>query len=303
VVRRWVVRRWVVRRWVVRRRQAGIVSPVGRKVVSILLIVLGLMVLSGASVAWWLDSTLLNTDRFVEIVDGSLDDPSVRAALVQTVRNDIFAGAVESLQPGVIEASIQLPQFRAIFSEAVRRAHLFLLDPTQTEVSLDLSGYKDLLKESAGQLDPSLPAAIDSTIADLLGPDASADLVVASYSRDQIPPWWDAVISLRDQVGVILAVGLGLILAGVVFHPRRSVAVAIASGLGALGAGVLALVVYFVAPVTPGLATDPLEVAATKHLVVVLTRPFVIQMLIVGVIGATIAVGCVVGSKMLARGA
>lgn len=274
---------------------------VGRKVVSILLMVVGLATLSLASIGWWLDSTVLNTERFVTIVDGSLNDPQVRSALVQTVRDDIFAGAVETLQPGVIEASLQLPQFRVIFRDAVRRAHLFLLDPTQTEVSLDLSGYKELLKEAAGRFDPSLPAAIDSTITELLGPGASSDLVVASYSRDQIPPWWDDVIALRNQVGVILAVGLGLIVAGILFHPRRAVAAAVAGGLGALGAAVLALVVYVVAPVTPGLATDPLEIAATKHLVVLLTRPLVGQLLIVAVIGTAIALGCGVGSRMSAR--
>jgi len=212
---------------------------VARRVVAVVGAVVGALAIVVASVGWWVDRTMLDPEALVARAEDLLDQPAVRDAVADELRREVpLAAAVEQLVPGSVSATVSDPAFRPIFRSAVRDAHDFLLDPSVPSVSVDLQGYSEVLADIVGRRDPAYRDAVAST-AQELGGMLSADTL--TFRRSELPAAWDVLVSTRDLVLPLAAIGLLLVLGAVVLHPRHVAALGWAGAVLLLGGAVTAL--------------------------------------------------------------
>jgi len=256
-----------------------------RRLVSVLCLLLAGLLLTAAVLGWWADDQLLNTDAVVEVATEALDDPAVRAGVVERIRNDmILASAVDQIQPTVIAATVDDPAFRLIFADAVRRGHEFLIDPDQDYITIDLDGYSELLKDAAGRIDPSLPAAIDGLAVDLGG----IDLSLVTLDRSTLPSWWNLALDARNLIPFLAVSGVLLAVLGIAADPRPARAMTWFGALTALLGGAAALAVWGSSGFIANGATTVAERAAVVRFVELLDQSLVIRCGIVAVVGAAL---------------
>ncbi len=256
-----------------------------RRLVSVLCLLLAGLLLTAAVLGWWAADQLLDTDNVVEVAVTALDDPAVRAGVVERIRNDvILASAVDQIQPNVISATVDDPAFRSIFADAVRRGHEFLIDPDQEYITIDLDGYTELLKDAAGRIDPTLPAAIDGLASDM----GEIDLALVTLDRSNLPSWWGLALDAQNMIPFLAVSGALLLILGIAADPRPARAMTWFGALTALLGGAAALAVWGSSGIIANEATTVSERAAVIRFVELLDQSLVVRCGIIAVIGAVL---------------
>ncbi|MHA7241101.1 hypothetical protein [Arthrobacter sp. TMS1-12-1] len=240
----------------------------GRAVLAALLIVLGVLLAPLAVVAVWTKAEVTDTDRFVATVAPILDDPAVRAFLVdeitvaveedvdlETITSDLFDGlatldlpprvaeALQFLERPAVEGSRELIRsttedllasdgFDQVWDQALRSSHAGLT----AAIRGDTSGSVVISDtgEVGIQLGPVI-AAVKGQLADRGF--ALADRIPA-VDRTVVVARSDQLVRARTAYLVVDAVGFGLpwvsiaLLAGGVLVARRRARALIRVGVG-----------------------------------------------------------------------
>ena len=262
----------------------------GRRVVSILMALLGALAVLVANLGWWVDRTFLDEDTFTEEAVELLSDPLVQADVAEELRSELLLStAVEQLVPGSVAAVVAAPAFRPIYESAIRRSHRFLVDPDVDAVTLTLEGYSDLLASVAGRTDPGLLDAIRSVAADLPG-ELTGDSI--TITRADLPDVWDVLIRSRDAIVPAAILGAVLIGLAAVLHPRWTSPLGWAGTTLLVGGAALALVASQADTVVSDLfgAKESVALALEQF-----TEPLVPQSLVLALVGVVAVAAAIAG--------
>ncbi len=262
----------------------------GRRVVSILMALLGALAVLVASLGWWVDRTFLDEDTFTREAVDLLADPRVQADVAEELRSELLLStAVEQLVPGSVAAVVAAPAFRPIYEAAIRRSHRFLVDPDVESVTVTLDGYSDLLATVAGRADPGLLDAIRSVAGELPGQLTGESITI---TRADLPAAWDLVIETRDAIVPAAILGAVLIGVAVVLHPRWTSPLGWAGSTLLVGGAALALVASQADAVVRDAfgATDSVALALERF-----TEPLVPQSLVLALVGVLAVAAAIAG--------
>ena len=262
----------------------------GRRVVSILMALLGALAVLVANLGWWVDRTFLDEDTFTEEAVELLSDPLVQADVAEELRSELLLStAVEQLVPGSVAAVVAAPAFRPIYESAIRRSHRFLVDPDVDAVTLTLEGYSDLLASVAGRTDPGLLDAIRSVAADLPG-ELTGDSI--TITRADLPDVWDVLIRSRDAIVPAAILGAVLIGLAAVLHPRWTSPLGWAGTTLLVGGAALARVASQADTVVSDLfgAKESVALALEQF-----TEPLVPQSLVLALVGVVAVAAAIAG--------
>jgi hypothetical protein len=131
---------------------------------------------------------------------------------------------VQAAARPTIERVIATPLFRNAMSNAVRAAHVTLVDGDEPEIVLDLTSYLDELQQEVATIDPAAAQAIPTT--------TSIRLAIAD--RTDLPAVWRATAAMRRIPVALLVLGISLGALGLVLARRRGRWLGIAALIGGL---------------------------------------------------------------------
>jgi hypothetical protein len=246
------------------------------------LVAAGLSLLAGAG-SWWADRTIFDQAGFVAKVDSTFADPVVRAGIVQRLKTDApLAAALNQLDPRIVDASVDDPEFRGVFRDMAARLRGFVTDPTAADVTITLGNYGAILKRTAERFDPQLAARIDT-----LGLGTGPDVQLLVVDRASLPGFWDGLMSLRGLTAWFFGAGAVLLICGVWLDPRHDRAVAWFGALTALSSAGVALLTWLL-PATIASGTAEL-LAAEQQIAAALLRSFVLTAAGAAVVGSVLA--------------
>jgi len=229
----------------------------GQRVVSGVLLALGLLVLLMATLTVWIETTVLNTDEFVDTVGPLIEDPEVTDAIARTLTEQIFADvdteeilseelgdlpdfvpslldrALEEITLRVTQELLQTELVSEIWFTAVRGAH---------EVASRIISGESLLQDDDGAVVLDLTPVIERLTEPLqnLGLDLNLDEAVDERDLGKIVLVEDGqlgvvqdAVELLDTLSWFLPVLAVLLLAASIYlsKNRRSVTLYTAVGV------------------------------------------------------------------------
>jgi hypothetical protein len=258
-----------------------------RRIAATVLVVVGAVGFVVASTGWWLERNLLDTERFTATADQILDRSEVQAELTNVLVHQLSQRAgtdlriAEPFLASVVVQVVESGAFRAVFDRAVTTAHRVIVDESTGRIVLNLTDAYDQIKGPLEQVAPKLASEL---------PDRR-QLEVVLLHRSQLTTAWDVIDDVKRAVEVITAVSVVLLVAGVALARDRWRMLARAGWIvsGGLAVLLLALVVGRVVlqrQVADGQVADAIG-ASFK----VITRPLVVQSVILALVAAVVALG------------
>jgi len=255
------------------------------RVAAIVLVVLGGLGLVLTSTGAWLERNLLDTGRFTGTANAILDQPEVQRELTHVLVEKLSSEAgtdlriAEPFLASVVTQVVNSGAFRAVFDRAVSSAHRVVVDESTGTVILDLTNSYDQIKGPLQQVAPKLADQLPSR----------RQLNVVLLHRSQLTTAWDVIDEVKRAVDIVAASSVVLLVAGVALARARWRAVALAAWVVAGGLAVLLLGLVIgrlalEARIADGGVSDAVGAAFR-----VMTRSLLVQSVVLGVIGAVIA--------------
>jgi hypothetical protein len=249
------------------------------------LIALGLVVVPLGSLGIWTSRDLLHTDSFVSLANDVVQEQDVKSALADRIVEEIvtLAPRLAVTQPlvkrGTVTA-IGTSAFQTVFSGAATQMHT-QLERGDDELSLHLDAVLPIIRTSVAELDPRVAQLVPRT--------GLPSITVVR--RSDVPVLWRGVDLARTLSWVLPALALVLLAAGVLLARRRGRALVVA------GVGVVVMAIVVIALLGVGrdvlsdvggnqVSNDAFDAAWNAA-----TRPFIIQTLLLALVGGLAAVG------------
>jgi hypothetical protein len=209
---------------------------VQRTLASVLLTI-GLAVASLTLSAWWFRQSVLDPSRTAKVAEAVIDDPQVREALSGAISQAIVA-KVPNAPPDLaatVAARLGGLQDPSFLGKAIQDAHARLVGAATGPVTLE-----------NGVLLP----LVDASVAEAAGQ--------VSWEVPTVSPLAKVRKELDKLITLGVIVGLGLVVAGFLLHPRHDQALRTVGGW-ALGAAAWSLLTAWVLPVyvLPRLVDNP----------------------------------------------
>ena len=256
-----------------------------RRIIAIVLVVVGGLGLAVASTGWWLERNFLNTERFTGTANDALDQVDTQDAITHVLVRQISSAAGQNLElaepllASVVEQVVDSDAFRAIFDRALAGAHELLVDRDAEQIVLDLTGAYDRIKAPLEQFAPSLAADLPSR----------NELRVILLERSQLTTAWDTVDLVEGVIAFVTVTALVLLAAGIALSYQRWRALALAGWIlvGTLAFVLLALLIA--RSVIPDRISDTVYARAAKTGFGVITHGLVVQSIVLAVIAGVLA--------------
>jgi hypothetical protein len=258
-----------------------------RRILAIVLLVLGGLGLAVATTGWWLERNVLETGRFTGTANRILDQEATQNAITQVLVRQLSSAAGQNLELAepllntVVQGVVDSDAFRAIFDRALSAAHAVLVDRDVEQIVLDLTETYDRIRSPLEQFAPDLAADLPSR----------EELQVVILERSQLTTAWDLVDLLQDAVAIVTVAALVLLAAGIAlaFERWRALALAAWVFVGTLAVVLLSLVVL--RSIVPDRISDAVYSRAAKAGVEVVTQGLVVQTIAFAVIAGVVALG------------
>jgi hypothetical protein len=264
-----------------------------RRVAAVILVVVGAVGLVVSSVGIWLERSFLDTGRFTSTANTILDESAVQHELTVVLVRQLSHAAGADLQiaepflASVVTQVVDSSAFRAVFDRAVSTSHRVLVDADTGRIVLDLTGAYDQIKGPLQQVAPKLAAQLPSR--------RQLDFVL--LHRSQLTTAWDVIGRVKRAVEIITIGSIVLLAAGIALARERWRALARAAWITAGGLAVLGLVLVVGRIVLEAQITDSGVADAAGASFRVITRPLLVQSVVLG----TVAVGIAFGARFTDR--
>lgn len=260
----------------------------GRRVVSIILVVLGTGCLVGGAVMVWVDTHVFDTDEVVSTTHTMLQESSIRE-LIRTELDQRIVGVLDPAIAGFVDPAVVSvlddPRFAKVLDDAVRTAHTTLVAGSQEDIVFSLADVLPIVTEKLDAIDPSIVPQL---------PDLSTTLDYTLTQRSELPKVWDAVDRFHRAATALLIFGIALIALALVIGPSRwalLLGVGIVTALFALG---VQLGSNAVRRTIEHRIDEPGTRLAASDVAKLFTAPLERQMTVLMVIGGIVAVAGVV---------
>jgi hypothetical protein len=256
-----------------------------RRILAIVLLVLGGLGLAVATTGWWLERNVLETGRFTGTANRILDQEATQNAITQVLVRQLSSAAGQNLELAepllntVVQGVVDSDAFRAIFDRALSAAHEVLVDRDVEQIVLDLTETYDRIRAPLEQFAPDLAADLPSR----------EELRVVLLERSQLTTAWDLVALLQGVTTLVTVAALVLLAAGIALAFERWSALAVAAWVfvGTLAVVLLSLVVT--RSVVPDRISDAVYGRAAKAGIGVVTHGLVVQTIAFAVIAGVVA--------------
>jgi hypothetical protein len=238
-----------------------------------------------ASTGWWLERSFLDTGRFTGTANAILDQSEVQTELTNVLVQKLSHTAGTDLriaQPflaSVVTQVVESSPFRDVFDRAVSTAHHVLVDESTGKIILNLTDAYDQIKGPLEQVAPKLAAELPSR----------RELNVVLLHRTQLTTAWDVIDQVKRAVEIITVASIALMAAGVVLARERWRTLARAGWAVAGGSAVLVLGLVIGRVVLQGQIANGGVSDAAGAAFRVITRPLLVQSVILGVVALMIA--------------
>jgi hypothetical protein len=260
-------------------------ASTARRIGATVLVVVGAIGLVVASAGWWLERSFLDTSRFTSTANSLLDRSEIQAELTSVLVRQLSKEAGADLQvaqpflAAIVQQVVDSGAFRTVFDTALSRAHKVLVDRGTEKIILDLTGAYDQVRAPLQQVAPNLAGQLPS----------KQQLDVVLLHRSQLTVIWDLIDRFKRMVDVVTIAAVVLVAAGIALAVDRWRALALAGWVvvGGLVVVVLALLVTRIvasARISDGTSSDAVRAAFT-----VVTRPLVVQSVVLAAIAALVA--------------
>ncbi len=268
-----------------------------RRLVTVLLVSIGLVAVAVAQMSWWVEQTFIDEAGFSDVARTVLENKSVQSALADGITNRVDTGQVPPhLRPRIESAAktvVASPAFVDAATAALVAAHRELLDGDNVvSASVALAPFRDQLQAAASSTDPALGGVIPP-------PGRLGDLAIA------LPPEFP---DLARQASLIRSVAVWSLvvaivgLAGAVAVSTRRPRTLVRIGIGLIAAVIIPIVLRFVVPSFAVNAAPDAEVQElAKALVGALFATYIRNAVIVAVIGAIAIVVGILWSRSVSR--
>jgi hypothetical protein len=206
---------------------------VGRRVLSIALVVVGGVTIMAGWFVGWVNTRLFDTERVTAAATAVVTDPEVGELLVREVTDRVMdAIDTPQLRPQVEQIVSQVQrssEFSDAFAQATRTIHRDFVDGTADPLVFDLQPVALRVRAAIVATEPRLEPQL---------PPADTLLRFELARRSDIPTVWTVLDRLRSSGEVLLVFGGCLIALGLALGPGRWLrfglagAVVVVSGLG-----------------------------------------------------------------------
>jgi hypothetical protein len=255
-----------------------------------LLALIGLLLVPIADLGVWTQRELIPTEAFTDLSTDVLREPAVRQALAQRLTDELVKQQpalllAEQLVVSGVDQVVSSPQFELVFRAAVADMHA-QLERGDDQLQLNLDAVLPILRDEV--------ATVDRTLAGQIPTRGLPPIVVVT--RDEVPELWDGIQIGREASWAIPALALLLLGLAVLVAPRHAVMLVVVG----VGLAVVSIVLVLVIK----LGRDPLSDVVGSEVSLeafdagydTVTQSFVVQSLVLAVIGIVAAIGGVVAS-------
>ncbi len=247
---------------------------------------LGCVLIVAASIGWWLDSRVLSSDGFADVVAKSSQQAPVREyiadqATLRLARTSNFVSAARPVVTDALSTAIATPPVEDAIRDFARRAHDQILSARDVRrVDIDAQQASTTIRSALQTINPSLSKKLPANVLDASAtisqnPAVDQLFTISRWVRLWIPVGIVGIVLLgytlknaRDRVHAVRAIGIALAISG-----------ALVAGLGSA------------TPVLAGIAApgDPGKGRAVAAFIAVLTGRLAGSGLALILIGLTIA--------------
>lgn len=267
-------------------KKASADFPKWLRIVATLLIVIGAISLSLGSIAYWVENSLVETERFVQLADDLIAQEEIREALAEGMVDAILeelpprAKLARSVLISVTEAILEDERFQKLFSSAVENAHKGLLEKELPQFVFGIPDAMKSIKNGVGLFDPQLATEL---------PDGSRLAETLEIGREVTGTirWWAKTIRQLGPIFLILAF-LGCV-GGIALTERKWHGVFLLGWIMIVTISVMSVFIYILRVSITNIPDDPTMRAAVDAGWAVMARGIRINMLVLAFSGAFLA--------------
>lgn len=238
-----------------------------------------------ASLGWWADRHLLDSDRFTETAGSLLTEQDVQDALAEAITDQISSAAgtdLDLVQPfiaTIVRGVVESTQFQTIFDAAVRRAHQAVVDDRLRGAVLDLTEVVDRVREAIQPIAPDIARQIPS----------GEEIRIQVLRRSQVDAFYRTLELFRTLLVVVTVLMVACFVGALACSTRRWRTVALTAWI-VVGLFALWLVAQRIGrSVVAGLPDAPEYSAAAGTSYGVILHDLAVQSVVVLVVGAAVA--------------
>lgn len=255
-----------------------------RRLLAATMLFFGAVIANVGIVAWWFDREVTEPERVREMAAAVLRSPEIREELAPLILGEAAEelGLEESAAGQVtdaVESSLLNPQAVAAYADTLEEMYRAVFENAEAATAeFDASTVQVSLVETLAKIDPRLADLVSGV--ELPG---SIDLTL-----DELPDLTAIESGLSLGWRIALMVGGGLIVVGMIVHPRTAVAVRRTGLLFLVFAGLQGLTVWLItdlaAPRVPVAGFESLTEAAAVIVLASLTAQAIVQAVIAGTV-------------------
>jgi len=256
-----------------------------RRIGAVVLAVSTAVLLLVASLGWWADRHLLDSDRFTTTAGSLLTEQDVQDALAEAITNQISSAAgtdLDLVQPfiaTIVGGVVESDRFQQIFDAAVRRAHQAVVDDRIRGAVLDLTEVVDRVREAIQPIAPDIAQLIPS----------GEEIRIQVLRRSQVNAFYRTLELFRTLLVVVTILMVACFVGALVCSTRRWRTVALTAWV-VVGLFALRLVAQRIGrSVVGGLPDRPEYSAAAGTSYGVILHDLAVQGIVVLVVGAVVA--------------
>jgi hypothetical protein len=238
-----------------------------------------------ASLGWWADRHLLDSDRFTETAGSLLTEQDVQDALAEAITDQISSAAgtdLDLVQPfiaTIVRGVVESTQFQTIFDAAVRRAHQAVVDDRLRGAVLDLTEVVDRVREAIQPIAPDIARQIPS----------GEEIRIQVLRRSQVDAFYRTLELFRTLLVVVTVLMVACFVGALACSTRRWRTVALTAWI-VVGLFAQWLVAQRIGrSVVAGLPDAPEYSAAAGTSYGVILHDLAVQSVVVLVVGAAVA--------------
>jgi hypothetical protein len=238
-----------------------------------------------ASLGWWADRHLLDSDRFTETAGSLLTEQDVQDALAEAITDQISSAAGTDLDlvlpfiATIVRGVVESTQFQTIFDAAVRRAHQAVVDDRLRGAVLDLTEVVDRVREAIQPIAPDIARQIPS----------GEEIRIQVLRRSQVDAFYRTLELFRTLLVVVTVLMVACFVGALACSTRRWRTVALTAWI-VVGLFAQWLVAQRIGrSVVAGLPDAPEYSAAAGTSYGVILHDLAVQSVVVLVVGAAVA--------------
>jgi hypothetical protein len=220
---------------------------------SIALVLAGVLLLNLSMVALWSWRTFASSQGFADVTTDMLKEPAVREAIAEQIADELegqtttaqLAVAARPVVEAVVADLAATDAFQGVFHGAVRELHTAIVEGRRSRLLVHVDDAAQIVKQGLAEVNPELAASIPDGALDIAVGVTQSTPIDTTMRLASLAGWLALplaigamacfVVGVRlalDRRRAIEAVGLTLILTGVIHFALLAVGVNLAASVG-----------------------------------------------------------------------